>query len=107
MVYGELGRYSLDITIKCRVVSFWAKLAFVNSEKYSKIMYAIVRSMYNRNILKTKWLCNVKNILDECGLSYIWDVSDSIDIKWLVLKVKQMLKDQFMQEGQRQLAVKQ
>jgi hypothetical protein len=26
MVYGELGRYPLDIEIKVRTISFWAKL---------------------------------------------------------------------------------
>jgi hypothetical protein len=26
MVYGELGRYPLDIDIKVRTISFWAKL---------------------------------------------------------------------------------
>jgi hypothetical protein len=26
MVYGELGRYPLDIDIQVRTISFWAKL---------------------------------------------------------------------------------
>jgi hypothetical protein len=26
MIYGELGRYPLEINIKSRIISFWAKL---------------------------------------------------------------------------------
>jgi hypothetical protein len=26
MIYGELGRYPLEIDIKRRIISFWAKL---------------------------------------------------------------------------------
>jgi len=28
MVYGELGRYPIDIDIKVRTISYWARLNF-------------------------------------------------------------------------------
>ena len=103
MVYGELGRYSLDITVKSRLISFWAKLALANNNKYSTHIYRIVRSMHDNGIHKTKWLDNIKNILDDCGLSYVWLESNSVNGEWLVLKVKQTLKDHFIQEWHRSL----
>jgi hypothetical protein len=30
MVYGELGRYSIDIDIKVRTISYWARLLRLN-----------------------------------------------------------------------------
>ena len=46
---------------------------------------------------KFLWLENVKNILDNCGLSNIWQTQDFPNEKWLVTKVKQTLIDQFRQ----------
>ena len=42
------------ITIKCRLISFWAKLALVNGDKYSNKMYHIIRSMENIPIKDTR-----------------------------------------------------
>jgi hypothetical protein len=39
MIYGELGRYSLEIDIKSRIISFWAKLLSGKELKLSKIIY--------------------------------------------------------------------
>ena len=34
MIYGELGRYPVEIDIKIRIISFWAKLFVENNPKY-------------------------------------------------------------------------
>ena len=39
MIYGELGRYPLEIDIKSRIISFWAKLLSGKELKLSKIIY--------------------------------------------------------------------
>ena len=54
--------------------------------------------MYENGVFKTKWMEKVKNILDKCGLSHFWNQGNNINVKWLELKVKQTLKDQFIQE---------
>ena len=56
--------------------------------------------MHNKGNTTTKWLGNIKNILDECGLPCVWNLKDSMNAEWLVLKVKQTLKDHFIQEWQ-------
>jgi hypothetical protein len=39
MVYGELGKYPLDIDIKVRTISFWSKLISGKQTKLSAIIY--------------------------------------------------------------------
>ena len=67
MVYGELGRFPLIINIKVRMISFWAKLHFSQTmDKFATKMY-VLASRHN-----LPWVNYVKNILDDCGLSYLW-----------------------------------
>ena len=54
LVYGELGRFPLDIDIKCRMLTFWNKL--ISSNKLSS---KIARLLYIMNINGTqgfKWI---------------------------------------------------
>ena len=39
MVYGELGRYPIDIDIKVRMISYWSKLILGNQSKISPLSY--------------------------------------------------------------------
>ena len=41
MVYGELGRYPLDICIKLRTVNYWSKLILGKQEKLPVILYKL------------------------------------------------------------------
>jgi hypothetical protein len=64
---GNLERCSLLVTIKVRMISFWAKLHFTpNIEKLSIRIYYLV---YKKDF---QWLRFIKTILNECGLSYLW-----------------------------------
>jgi hypothetical protein len=49
MVYGELGRFSLEIKVKMRMVSYWNKL--LQTEKLSRSIIRTVLAM--ENIAKT------------------------------------------------------
>ena len=98
MVYGELGRFSLDLNIKCRVIAFWANLVFFKNDKISRNMYTLLRQMHDKNVYTSKWMSYVKSILDTCGLSNIWSQYENVNVKWLKLKVKQTLQDHFIQE---------
>ena len=57
--------------------------------------------MYNFSLLNYRtnipWLKSVKSILDECGLSYVWNNQYFVSATWLYNNVKQILIDQFKQ----------
>ena len=39
MVYGELGRYPMEIQIKTRMITYWSKLINGKDKKYAKLLY--------------------------------------------------------------------
>jgi hypothetical protein len=47
MIYGELGRFPLEIRVKLRMIAFWSKVV-LNENKLSSVLH---RLMY---LLKTK-----------------------------------------------------
>ena len=97
MIYGELGRYPLEIYIKSRIISFWAKLLSGKELKLSKIMYNLCYCMSIKNVEHFTWLDNVKKILNECGFAYIWNTQTFVDPNWLRLTIIRNLQDQFEQ----------
>ena len=52
MVYGELGRYPIDIDIKVRMISYWSKLFLGNQTKISSLSY----KLFSKKIFKIKML---------------------------------------------------
>jgi hypothetical protein len=93
MLYGELGRYPLNITVKLKILSFWSKLI---DGKQSKLSFLIYRLLY----LKThgnntfSWINFVKSILDDCGYPNVWHTQNFIRHKWLIESTKLRLTDQ-------------
>lgn len=93
MLYGELGRYPLDITIKSRMISFWNKLLL---NKNSKLSYLLYRKLFDTPNLEPKWLVKIKQILDDCGMSQTWlNQTPNLHLPRIVT---QKLKDQFLQK---------
>jgi hypothetical protein len=48
MVYGELGRTSLDVSIKCRMIGYWVRLI---TGKESKLSFKIYKTLLNLYIV--------------------------------------------------------
>ena len=79
LVYGELGRYPLDINIKCRMLCFWSRL--MTTEKLSSKIYKLLFKLYANENSQTLYVKNIQNILDNIGLSFIFRNHTSIIIK--------------------------
>jgi hypothetical protein len=78
MVYGEMGRFPMDIVIKLRMVMFWNSL-IDNSGRLSSILYKLMLKIHESSQADFKWIKYIKSIFDEIGLSFIWN--DQIHIK--------------------------
>ena len=42
MLYGELGRYPLNITVKLKMLSFWSKLIDRKQSKLASLVYILL-----------------------------------------------------------------
>ena len=52
MVYGELGRYSISIKVKLRMINFWCSLLDGNGQTISSLLYKLLyRFRFRFNIL--------------------------------------------------------
>ena len=97
MIYGELGRYPIEIDIKSRMISFWSKLLSGKESKLSYIMYKLCLQIINSDNANFIWFNKIRNILNECGMFNVWDTQTFINSNWLHSSVKLKLKDQYIQ----------
>ena len=97
-VYGETGQFPLYIHIYSRMVKFWHKLVTGNSGKYSAAILHTLLECLTFNIYSSDWLLKIQQILNECGLSFVWNFPHSVSTKWLDATLTQKLKDIFLQK---------
>lgn len=94
MVYSELGRYPLEITIKTRMIAYWSRLL---NGKETKLSRQIYNTMVNKQAFQSKWVKSVKSILTDIGRPDIWESQNVTNTLHISKKVSQILKDQFFQ----------
>ena len=99
MIYGELGAYPMSVYIKLGMVNYWSQL--INGTD-CKLLLILYKYMYIKNVhgqYQSSWFDSVKNILDNCGFSNIWESQATFNFNstWLNTAIKQRLFDQFQQ----------
>ena len=97
MLYGELGRFPIAITIKKRIISFWSNLLLDKASELSHKLYSVLYNNFNNNQYDFPWLQNVKSILDDVGMSNIWTYKHPQNTIWLSKTVYQKLQGQYRQ----------
>ena len=65
MIYGELGCYPIEITIKTKM-NYWSRLTY---GKHNKLAFNLYQKMRASEEMQFKWLSKIKQILDESGRS--------------------------------------
>ena len=92
MLYGELGRLPLDITIKTRMISFWYTILAGTHCKFTFILY---QKLISTPGLNSKWVAQIKQILQDCGRPDLWE--QQAPTQSTTAMIKQCLVDQFYQ----------
>ena len=67
MLFAELGRYPLDITVKIRMIGFWTRIISGKETKLSYLLYNTIKDTPN---LQSKWINYVKQIFIDCGKAF-------------------------------------
>ena len=99
MVYGELGKYPVDINIKWRMLNYWYRLINVcNRNKLSSIIYWFSYRLFTVNKIDSDYLTTIKNTLCELGLSGFWYNQLNLQCSevWFKEKIKRCLYDQYI-----------
>ena len=87
-LYGELGRVPLVITRKIRIINYGIKLLKLDEISIPKKIYFILKNDAESNVSYNgaNWASQVKSLLDELDLSYIWVQQDDINIPWNLIQ---------------------
>ena len=93
MVYGEVGRLPLQVTVDKYMVNYWLRLLNKDETTIAHIMYKTVFNLFTRDEYKAQWLCRVKTILDNCGLSYMWVDQHTIDTRRCRIIIQKRIED--------------
>ena len=98
MVYGETGRFPIELQIKSRMINFWARLLTDTSDKISSTLYKVMLDLHLKNMLHSPWIVHVEKILNESGMSNLWITQSIPNTKWLKHAIKLRCQDQYKQK---------
>lgn len=99
MLYAELGRYPIQITIDTRIIQFWNKLVTGKVSKLSHILYQVSRTNLGRS---SKQINHVTKIFENTGKYNIWLKQSRLNNTNVHKTIKQSLLDQFLQSWDEQ-----
>ncbi len=68
-------------------------------------MYNCLLNLFNSGVYISPWVLQVKQIVDDRGLSYLWLSQECGNTDRLKLTVERTLKDQFVQNWSKSLMV--
>ena len=104
MIYGELGRSPVQVTILTRTLTYWAQLVTAQTEnKFNVIMYNLMYELFLNKEFTSPWIKLVKDTLENLGYSYIWQGQYVDNVELFKIKIKQRLTDQYKQQWEASL----
>ena len=98
VIYGEFGRFPLEIQAKTRMIKFLSKILNGKNSKISYKIYKILLFLHNNHIYSCKWIVHMEKILQDVGLNYIWLNNNVHNSDWLCNEVKKRLQCQYLQK---------
>ena len=93
MINGELGIKEIEEYTENRMLNFWCSIATEDESKISTILYKWTKALYDRNKFKSAWLDKIKTILDNIGMSSIFNNVANINKVWFKNTIKLKLND--------------
>ena len=63
MIYGETGRFPLEVIVKTRMIKYWSRIVLGKKDKLSFISYNICKNHFFNLGLETDWISCINKIL--------------------------------------------
>ena len=96
-LYGEVGRLPLSVIRKINIINYWIKILNQNDSSLVKQVYLMLRedAENHRNYNGKNWASQIKDMLQQHGLGYVWQQQFEIEIPFLT--IKQRIIDNYLQ----------
>ena len=78
ILYGELGRYPIDVLVKTRMIGFCQRIINGKQDKTAYKLYKILLSMHERDLFHSKWLSTVEDCLNMTGFRNNWQLQENV-----------------------------
>ncbi|XP_060583529.1 uncharacterized protein LOC132739756 [Ruditapes philippinarum] len=97
-LYGETGRHPMRIHRKFIMLKYWTKLISLQNDCLLKRMYNVLKFDAENGLSYggNNWACQIKQILNDIGMSNIWINQEHITINFQ--QVKNRILDIYKQE---------
>ena len=97
LVYGETGRYPIDVLVKTRMVNFWTKILNGNSNRISTVLYKILHHLNENGMYFFQWLNDIRMKLQNCGLDQYWgNQFEILHFNSMEVRVKTALQNRYV-----------
>ena len=98
MVYGETGRFPLEITVKIRMLSYWCKLVSGQCSKLASKMYGVLVERHRNNSLNITWITFMEQLFNDTGFSETFRNHEFSSDDWIKAAMSLRLRDQYIQK---------
>ena len=93
MAYADAGVCELQYVVERRMINFWLHVSQGKQSKLSHTIYLLLRKLSDKVDFQNKWILKIKNILDKCGMSNVWDMDENVNAVWVKNSVNRRLDD--------------
>ena len=98
-VYGDLGRFPLNIRLNLCCIKYWLKLCNKDNTSIVKKVYNMLLTLHNMGLTKHNWVSGIFKILKQCNLLRLSDQNSFTrsEIKNALEIAKNHLKSEYVQ----------
>ena len=102
-IYGDLGRFPINIEVKKRMVNYWSRLLLGKKSKISWNIYSLLYMCSIESVYDPLWINSIRTTLQNCGMNFVW-LSQNVQTLHSVGKsVQNILQDQYIQRWRSRL----
>ena len=91
MVFGDTGRYSLEINCYIRALRYWLKIIRMNSNRLPRRAYNMLIKLDERD--ENTWATEIRLLLYTHGFGFVWENQGVQSIVGFLKEFKQRLVD--------------
>ena len=97
-IYGEMGRMCLQKYRLFIIIKYWIRILHSGDNKYIKKIYLMLKNDCETIMNRINWCSLIRNALYNLDFGDAWLYQSKGDVKMFLKVVKQIIKDQLIQD---------